>query len=140
MGDETGMKAINFGSSQALAKHVPKGETKKYNTPAPGAYTVDSKHKFKSSQTSRFGGTMCKVDRAATGLAAEGIRKKDDPGPAHYSKTRRSRRSRGGRSRRARLSRATTRRGAIAGTHDGPTHTLWPGKRDAGARAVRSAT
>ena len=86
MGEE-GMKAVNFGSSQALSKHVPKGETKKYNTPAPGAYNVDSKHKFKTTQTSSFGGTMCKVDRAATGLAAEGIRKKDDPGPAHYSKT-----------------------------------------------------
>lgn len=86
MGEE-GMKAVNFGSSQALSKHVPKGETKKYNTPAPGAYNVSSKHKFKTTQTSSFGGTMCKVDRAATGLAAEGIRKKDDPGPAHYSKT-----------------------------------------------------
>ena len=83
------MKPINFGSSQPLSKHTATAAKKKYNTPAPGAYGVESKHniRYKSSQGSRFGGTMCQVDRAATGLAAEGIRKKDEPGPAHYSVT-----------------------------------------------------
>lgn len=82
------MKPIHFGSAQPLSKHTgPSGPKKKYTTPAPGDYGVESKHniRYKTSQTSRFGGTMCQVNRAATGLAADGIRKKDDPGPAHYS-------------------------------------------------------
>lgn len=89
-GDDAGassMKPAFFGNGAALSRHVVNNPRKKYVTPAPGDYGVEQKHnvRYKSSQASSFGGNLCKVDRAATGVAAEGMRKKDDPGPSHYS-------------------------------------------------------
>jgi len=77
----------HFGSDAPLRRHNPKMTMKKYATPAPGHYNVDSIDmvKFKNSAKTSFGGNLAKVDRSKTGLQAEAYKNASLPGPDKYS-------------------------------------------------------
>ena len=74
--DGGGSKPIRVPNPGPLKAHDTKLKSarNKYTTPAPGDYGVDGKHniRYRTAQAPSFGGNLNKVDRAATGVAAEG--------------------------------------------------------------------